>query len=66
MAWATHGSNDAEGNLVTACSCCQYAKNYYPLDLLGWEIAPMSDPSATWDGLKGMEAELRQLIQEIP
>lgn len=63
VAWSTEGSNDVEGNLVTACSCCQYAKNYYGLELLGWEIAPIGDGLRPWDGLKDTEIELRAAIR---
>ena len=47
QAWSVAGSNDAESNLVTACSCCQYAKNYYDLETLGWELSPVSDAIPT-------------------
>jgi hypothetical protein len=63
VAWSTDGSNDVEENLVTACSCCQYAKNYYDLEILGWEITPPDDCSSRWSGLKDMEAELREAVR---
>ena len=63
VAWSTEGSNDVEGNLVTACSCCQYAKNYYDLELLGWEIAPLAERSEPWTGLKDMETKLREAVR---
>ena len=63
VAWSTDGSNDAEGNLATACSCCQYAKNYYDLEILGWEIAPLAESSRPWSGLKDIEAELREAVR---
>jgi hypothetical protein len=63
VAWSTDGSNDVEENLVTACSCCQYAKNYYDLEVLGWEITPLTDSPSRWSGLKDMEAELREAVR---
>jgi len=63
VAWSTDGTNDVEGNLVTACSCCQYAKNYYDLAILGWEIAPLDDGSKAWGGLKDMETKLREAVR---
>jgi|HubBroStandDraft_6_1064221.scaffolds.fasta_scaffold109730_1 hypothetical protein len=65
LAWSTHGTNDVERNLVTACSCCQYAKNYYDLGVLGWEIAPVCDASSSWDGLKAMESELKWTVSRL-
>ena len=65
LAWSTDGTNDPDANLVTACSCCQYAKNYYDLDFLGWEIAPISHGSASWDGLKDFETQLRATIERL-
>lgn len=63
VAWSTDGSNDVEGNLVTACSCCQYAKNYYDLEIIGWEIASLGDSSRRWNGIKDLEAELREAVR---
>ena len=63
VAWSTDGSNDVEGNLVTACSCCQYAKNYYDVEILGWQIAPLAESSRPWSGLKDMEAKLREAVR---
>jgi hypothetical protein len=62
VAWSIDGINEVDENLITACSCCQFAKNCYDLALLGWEIAPISD-AKSWDGLVDMEGELREVIQ---
>lgn len=59
------GTNDLDANLVTACSCRQYAKNSYDRKVLGWEVAPPSDDSTNRDGLKGLETGLKEAVRRL-
>jgi hypothetical protein len=63
VAWSTDGTNDVEKNLITACSRCQYAKNYYPLEIIGWEIGPIVGQLGQWSGLKDLEFQLRAIVR---
>jgi hypothetical protein len=61
-----HGGTESETNYLTACSCCQYVKNEYPLADTLWQVdavdATMPSPvveAERWDGLSWSLASLR-------
>ena len=59
----SHGGDSAEMNLITACYCCNDAKNYLHLDDLAWEITEASE--SDWDGLVGLLPALKAMPFEI-
>src|SRR2546425_730530 len=58
-----HGGDSAEMNLITACYCCNDAKNYLHLDDLAWEITEPSE--SDWDGLVGLLPSLKAISLNI-
>jgi hypothetical protein len=59
-----HGGDSTEVTLITACYCCNDAKNYLHLDDLAWEITGPSD--SDWDGLESLLPALKQINVDKP
>lgn len=54
-----HRGDSGEANLITACYCCNDAKNSLHLSDLAWEVSEIAD--SDWDGLERFLAPLMKI-----